>query len=161
MSYEAFISAYIEIDENIKLKNVKNIKCCPNIHCEKYKKEMYKVSFCSSCGSKIDELEIECEPETPSANDFGLTYFDDEDLLYYWNYNPNFWFFNFKIENKSEQLKFDIKEENHLVLSEFNFEAELEKYKHNKKVQKILSKIEELYGKNSAVLKIGLFPDYD
>lgn len=163
MMYEVSINFYIEIKEHIKERFPREIFTCENTNCKNYKKSLSEYdsgNFCSNCGKKLDYLIVGEIVQTPDCFEFFGEHFGDEDMFTTWNDNDRFWFVNRHIEGVPN-FSFEITGQKEMVLSDIDFKQELENFKSKELIKEIIEKLEEVYGKESFEVKIGLFPEYN
>lgn len=145
IDYNTYVGPYLKV-KNLPKTSTETYHTCVNKKCDNHKKDLYS-QFCSSCGSKVEEMIRSCEntvfvEPTDSFKLHEITFYDSENYDYF---IPNDGKLGLWADGRTE-LEIPIKNNTP--------ENELEKFK--SRFKKEISILHKEYGENLIEVKWGV-----
>lgn len=161
MSYRNEITAYFELDSNVRTSYFNEFNQCVNKECKQHGFTCSdKNKFCHECGSKMEMVKGDKQYYSyPSPLDFEQNYLDQRNILRPSAHFDNIWDINHSVDGTTH-FSSTPRAMRMIVLSDIDFSAEIKLYEADPVIKKIKEKIEEVYGPGSVELKIGFFTNY-
>ena len=163
------INFYFELDPAVAEEQTETRYRCSNTECSKHnkKKRMKTDNFCSTCGSKIEGVEVSIGDIMPDAFDFCEKYLKGYEIVSrvrsegsdipegIWQYNlrPSFDVCTLDEDAIASGCVFD--------LSELNVPALIEQFMQEEPIKVFVEAFEAVYGKGYLIPRLGLISTWN